>query len=234
MLLFAPDILAEARALSVPVLGMTAALGAALWIFGWRGHRFWIVLITTVAAGTIGMASGQVHGMQPVVAGLLIAVAAGLLALSLARLAAFIAGGLATWLVVQALVPTCHEPVVCFLAGGLAGVLLFKIWVMVLTSGAGSVLLVYAGLSLADRLGKLDAVALSDKRAMLLVWCCAGLTFVGVIGQLVLDRRWTRAMKERKEKAEVRKLAEDLHRKAKIARRFWWPWYKKNDIRWVR
>ena len=28
-----------------------------LWLFGWRGHRFWIVLATTVSAGIVGLAT---------------------------------------------------------------------------------------------------------------------------------------------------------------------------------
>ena len=30
--------------------------GQVLWFLGWRGHRFWIVLFTTVIAGVVAVA----------------------------------------------------------------------------------------------------------------------------------------------------------------------------------
>ena len=67
-------------------------LGFFLWLLGWYGHRFWIVLFTTVIAGVVGLASARVAGVQPFVAGLLLAIAAGTLALSLSRLLGFWSG----------------------------------------------------------------------------------------------------------------------------------------------
>ena len=37
-------------------------LGLALWLTGWRLHRFWIVLATTLVAGITGLASGPAPG----------------------------------------------------------------------------------------------------------------------------------------------------------------------------
>src|SRR5437588_12030549 len=97
MQMLAPDILSEARGLSVAVSGTGLAVGLALWLLGGRGHRFWVVLVTTVAAGVIGLQSGAAYGVQPMVAGLLAAVAAGAMALALMRVVAFVAGGLVAW-----------------------------------------------------------------------------------------------------------------------------------------
>ena len=74
--------------------GVGIAVGLLLWLFGWWGHKFWIVLATTVVAGIAGLSSARSAGVQPFVAGLLLAVAAGLMALALARLMAFIGGGM--------------------------------------------------------------------------------------------------------------------------------------------
>lgn len=188
MHLLAPDIVAEARGLSVGLSAAGLAVGLLLWLTGWWGHRFWIVLLTTVAAGVLGLFSGPTHGVQPLVAALLLALAAGLLALALVRVLAFVAGGLAACLTVHALAPTWHEPLVGFLAGGLIGMLLFRVWTMALTGLAGAVLMGYSGLCLADRLGKLDAVAASEKSAGLFNWACFGVALLGLVVQFVIDR----------------------------------------------
>src|SRR5947209_2084318 len=98
-----PEILAEAQGLSPALFAVGLVLGLALWLFGWKWHRFWTVLAITVAAGVYGLsdAAGSLRA-QPLVAGLLLAVAAGMLALSLARLMAFGAGGFAAVLAQEA------------------------------------------------------------------------------------------------------------------------------------
>src|SRR2546429_98558 len=121
MHLFAPDLLEEARGLSVPVCALGIAVGLLLWLLGWFGHRFWIVLGTTLLAGVAGLYSGRLYGLQPMVTGILLAISAGLLALALVRFLAFAAGGAAACLVAHAVAPAWNEPVICFLAGGLAG-----------------------------------------------------------------------------------------------------------------
>ena len=84
MALLAPDILEEARGLSVAVSVSGLVLGLLLWLLGWRGHRFWIVLAATVSAGVAGLSMGPSYGASPELAGLLLAIAAGVLALALA------------------------------------------------------------------------------------------------------------------------------------------------------
>jgi MFS family permease len=197
MQLVAPEILSEAHGLSVGLSAAGLAIGFLLWVWGWRGHRFWIVLFTTAVAGTFGVVSLESRGVQPLVAGLLLALAAGILALAVVRIIAFAAGGGAAWLAVQALAPTWQEPLVAFLAGGLLGVLLFRVWMMALTSLAGSVLMAYSGLCLADTLGKLDAVALMDKSGGLVNGGCIGVAVLGLIVQFLMDRRRARKLRER-------------------------------------
>jgi hypothetical protein len=190
MQFFAPDILEQARGLSVGLTGAGLAIGLLLWLTGWIGHRFWIVLAATLVAGVFGLLSPAAGPVPPLVMGLLLAVAAGVLALALVRLVAFAAGGLAVWLAVRTLAPPAWDvPLVCLLGGGLVGLGLFRVWTMALTSFAGTLLMGYCGLSLADYLGKLDAVAMAQQRVLLLNTFCGGLTLVGLLIQFLLERR---------------------------------------------
>ncbi|MFN4260525.1 MAG: hypothetical protein ACK4RK_14620 [Gemmataceae bacterium] len=188
MVVFAPDILAAVRGLSVTVSGGGLAVGLLLWLFGWWGHRFWIVLAATAGAGLFGLFADWGHGIQPLAAALLIALAAGVLALPLAQLLVFVASGLSAFWVVQAVEPRWQAPLLIFLAGGLVGMLLFRLWIMFLTSVAGTVLMGYSGLVLADKLGKIDALTLVEQSAALLHYGAAGLVLVGVMAQYLLHR----------------------------------------------
>jgi hypothetical protein len=189
MQLFAPDILTDARGLSVGVSATALAVGFVVWLTGWSGHRFWTVLVMTVLAGMFGLLSAPAHRVQPLVGGLLLAVAAGVLALALLRMLAFASGGLGLWLAMHALAaPPWDDPLVCFLAGGLIGLLLFRLWVILLTSFAGALLMGYSALCLADRLGKIDALDLVGTRGELLSWACVGVAGLGLVIQFVIDR----------------------------------------------
>ncbi len=202
MQIIAPDILAELKGLSVPLCSGGLLAGVVLWLTGWFGHRFWIVLFTTLAAGILGLLSAQTGRVQSLVGGLLLALAAGLLALALVRLLAFGAGGAAAWLAARALLPAgWDEPLLSFLVGGLAGLLLFRIWTMALTSCAGTLLIAYFGLCLADSLGKLDAAATAQEKAVLINWLCAGVAVVGWVFQFLLDRIRIRAERRRLQEA---------------------------------
>src|SRR5262249_49845439 len=130
--------------------------------------------------------------------GLLVSVAAGALALALVRFVAFAAGGLAVWFLVRALVPTWDEPLVLFLIGGLVGLVLFRICTMALTSFAGTLLIAYAGLCLAHRVGKLEVVGLCEKHATALNLACGGIALAGLFAQFLLHRRRER-MKRRED-----------------------------------
>jgi hypothetical protein len=188
MQLVAPDILEQARGLSISISATGLALGCLLWIFGWSANRFWIAFFATVAAGVFGLQEGPAHGVQPLIAGLLLAVVAGVTAVLLVRLLAYFAGGVAGLLLVHVLVPHWDEPVVCILAGGLLGVALFRFWVMALTSCGGTMLMVYSGLCLLDALRQLDMMTWAKDYATVLNWTCGGAALVGLIVQFLLER----------------------------------------------
>src|SRR4051812_48278438 len=131
------EVLELTRELSPAVLGTAGVVGLLLWLFGAYGHRFWLAATVTVASGVAGLYVGPGFGVLPLVAALLLALSAGVLCLSLARIALFVAGGLAALLLTRWLGVSWNE-FVCFLAGGLAGVCLYQMWVMVVSSLVGA------------------------------------------------------------------------------------------------
>ena len=193
MSIFDPEILQELCRLSVGLCATGTAVGLLLWLTGWWLHRFRIVLATTALAGILGLASGSVHGVQPLIAAVLLAIAAGILALALIRLVAFAAGGAAACLVLQKLAPSAGtEPMIPFLMGGLLALYLFRLWTMTLTSFAGTVVLGYFGMCLANHFGKLEAVALAREKAEMLNLACAVFTLLGLLAQFLVERRRAR------------------------------------------
>jgi MFS family permease len=203
MHLISPEILDEARShISFGVLGACLSVGLLLWLFGWWGHRFWIVLTATVGGGVLGLQAGPDYHLQPVVAGLLLAISAGVLALSLVRVFAYAAGGVAAWMIVHALAPLWDQPLLCFLVGGLIGLFLFRFWTMALTSFVGTLLLLYSGLALGDKLDKFDSVGWAQEQGTMLNWLCGVIALVGFVVQLVLERRRIRKQRENAEEEQ--------------------------------
>lgn len=189
MQLVTPDLVADVCSLSLGVLVATAAIGIVLWLFGWRSHRFWIVLLTTVAAGLYGLQEGVAFRAPPLVAALLLAIAAGVLALALIRLLAFGAGGFSGLLLVHGAAPNLEQPLVVFVLSGLASLLLFRWFMMALSSGAGSLLVGGAILAIMNKYGTLDATAWTEQSMHLLNWIWLLMALVGFLLQFLLDRR---------------------------------------------
>lgn len=189
MQLVAPDILEEARLLSPLLSGSGLLVGFLLWSLGGRTHRFWLAMSVTLTAGLLGLTLGRDYGMQPLVAGLLLAVSAGALALSLVRILLFAAGGLAALGLIHFLSPSWDEPIAVFLVGGLIGVFLYRFWIIAFSSLIGTLLLAYGALSLLDRLHMVDSVAWTRKNGPLLNWGCAALIVAGILVQFLLERR---------------------------------------------
>ncbi len=183
-----PDILVLTRQLSPPMCFVGFVLGAFLWSFGARTHRFWLALIMTVSAGALGLSLGRDYGVQPLVAGLLMALAAGVMALALARISLFLLGGLCGMLLTCAAGAGWNE-MVCFLTGGLIGVCLYDLWITVLSSLAGTVLMAYSLVSVLDRFARINSIALAEKHRPLINWGIAGSVAVGMLVQYLLERR---------------------------------------------
>jgi hypothetical protein len=208
MHLIAPDILAEARGLSVGVLVTGIVLGLLLWLFGWRWHRFWTVVAVTVAGGLYGLATGQTGSGHMLALGLLLAVSAGLLALELARLFAFAAGGTAVWLAAGALFPSAQELGVFFLAGGLAGILFYRLWTMALTSFVGTLVAGHAGLVLIATHTEFDAIEWAGRNPTGLSVAVGLVSLLGLAVQGAQVRR-THVREEKEQKRRERKKRRD-------------------------
>jgi hypothetical protein len=206
MQMIAPEILEDVRQLHPLLLGAGLGIGLVLWLFGARSHRFWLALLLTVCAGMVGLAYGREYGTQPLVAGLLLAVAAGALALALVRLVLFAAGGLAVVALLQSVAPNWNEPLGAFVAGGLLGVLLFRLWIMVLGCLGGSVLIGYCGLALAGEFLGINAIPWAKENVPLINWGVASFAAMGVVIQLLVERsRLRRAAKKKNWEAQANK-----------------------------
>jgi len=190
MEIVAPDILSDARQLSTILLVAAMLVGVLLWIAGWWCHRFWVVLGFTVLGGIWGLHNATALKSQPLLAAIGIGLAAGILALTLIRLGAFVAGGYAGLLLAHSAFPSFDQPLIAFLAGGFTGFFLFRYWVMALTSLAGVLLVAHAVLATADKLGKLDSVQWSETNAKLLLTICGLTALGGFILQLLLHWLW--------------------------------------------
>jgi hypothetical protein len=222
MNLVSPDILEEVRQLSPFVLATGLVIGLLLWLFGGRGHRFWLALAMTVAGGLFGLSFGAAYSMQPLVAGLLLAVTAGALALALTRVLLFVAGGGACIWLARAVAPSWDEPALCFLIGGLLGVLLYKVWVAALSSLAGALLIAYSILGLLSSFGLGNVTTWAEQQAPLLNWICAATAVLGLMTQLLMERRRRRRLREKAAEREAEEFARDHPPPPPPPPRRWW------------
>jgi hypothetical protein len=207
MAIIASDILADLCGLSLGLLILLLPVGLLLWFLGWWSHRFWIVLAATVTAGVVGLMEADSWHVQPIVVAVLLAIAAGVMALALVRLITFIAAGLTAVYLIHFIFPALNQQVVCFLIGGLLGLLLFRWFFMATTSFVGSVLLTYSIMALLHYREAVDAVAWSDDNAILLTILVGAATLGGFLFQFFLDRRMERRRREREEEDEEEGLA---------------------------
>jgi hypothetical protein len=214
MQFIAPDILAEARELSLTILVIALLLGNALWLLGWRWHRFWVVVSITLAGGLIGLHSSRVSGGHILATGILLAVAAGLMALELARLLTFLAAGTTAWLAASLLFPGGQELWIAFLLGGLVGILLYQLCTMLATSLAGTLIASHALMCLLDRFFKIDSTSLAMQNQVMLNGAVIAVTVLGLLAQSWLERWYSRRKKRRREQA-MEKIREEEREKAR-------------------
>jgi hypothetical protein len=187
MELIAPDVFAEVGQLSAGACVLGFSAGFLVWLTGWWQHRFWVVASLTAIAGVYGLQSGRASGVQPLVAGLLAALGAGYLALELARVLSFVGGGTVSGLLVKTFLPTLHEPLLAFLAGGLLAVLLFRLWMLALTSGLGMLVMTYTTLAMLGRWTLMDASTVVAGKVGLLNGVVIGGMLAGIVAQGKFD-----------------------------------------------
>lgn len=202
MRFISPEILHAASGLSVGAAGFTLFVGLLLWSCGWRWHKFWVVFGITAAAGIIGLSVPVATGSQVLVLGVLLAFAGGVMALEVAKLLAFAGGGLAAWLAVQTVLPQAHEMWAVFLAGGLFGVLLYKLWTMMLTSFFGALLTLHAAIALTSDAGA-GVQRWTAENAMALNGVVIALTLLGIVTQVIVSRESKEAEEEEEDEKPV-------------------------------
>ena len=230
MQLIAPDVLLEGRGLSPALSGCGIAIGCLIWLCGWRWNRFWVVMVVTVGGGLYGLHTGRSSGGNMLAMGILLAVSAGLLALELSRVLAFLAAGITVWQAASVLLPEGQQLWVVFLLGGLAGVLLYRLWMMLLTSFIGTLIAWHSGFCLADRMLHFDSVEWTTNHTAFLNGIVLAGTVAGVLMQSWLERKLARKRKQKKKEAEE-KMKEDV--KAEVIAKLPMPkskpkpWWKK-------
>jgi hypothetical protein len=226
MQLIAPDILAEARGLTAAMTGTLCVLGFALWLFGWRWHRFWIVSGITLAAGLLGLNAGRGgNGTQIMAVGILLAVSAGMMALELAKVFAFVAGGCGAWLAVQWVFPQAQELWAIFMSGGLFGLVLYRLWTMLLTSLAGVLIASHSGLLLAEEAFGLDLVSWVDAHHAALNGVAVGLTVLGILLQAVSSPAEDEEKGDEEKKPEPKPAAPEAETEPESEKRP--PWWRR-------
>jgi len=214
-----PEVLAESRGLSIGATAFFLFVGFMLWGFGWRWHKFWVVFTITVVAGLLGISYGRAVGVQALVLGVLIATSAGLMAIELAKIFAFMTGGLAAWLGAQVLLQQGQELWAAFLCGGIVGVLLSKLWTMLATSFVGTVLCGHTLLIFLEVAKVIKMAEFAEKYgAAINAWAIAS-TVIGVLVQSKTAKK-DQSKDEKGEKpaeAEAEKPTEPAKPKVRLA-----------------
>jgi hypothetical protein len=195
MTVLSPELLADVLELPVAALWVLIGIGLGLALTGWKWHRFWLTISVSLISGLIGLRSAQSWGIQqPILAGVLLAAAAGCLALSLARVGLFLAYGLVTWYAMKRLAPPYAIPAICICIGGLFSVLFYRFCVVLLTSAVGSILMAYGGLAYAEHQKWFPVMTWLKDQALPAHAALAGLGVVTLLLQLYF---WRKAKKKR-------------------------------------
>jgi hypothetical protein len=199
------DLLADVRTLPLAALIVVTIVSLGLYVSGWLVYRFWLAVAATFIGGLIGLQLAPTYGLQPVVGGLLAALAAGCVALALGRIGVFLIYGLLCTRLVREYAPRFDVPMACFLSGGLTSVLAYRLAVRLLTCAVASVGLIYGGLVLAEKVVRFDSVKTFAKMpANQLNLIFAGVVAGGVVAQVIVEHYWGRYQKNKKDQQAMR------------------------------
>ncbi len=200
------EVLQAARGMSEAMLGTWLTMGLALWLFGWRWHRFWITWAAAFAAAAITWHWGS-HWTQtpPLISAVVVGLAVAWIAMELARLLVFGSGGIALWYLASQLFPDFHDVWLAFPLGGLISVLLFRIGWILVTSLLGTWIAVHAVLLLIETASTFDCVQWVDNNSILIHIGMGFWILLGIICQLLIDSKSSKKLesKETNETAHV-------------------------------
>jgi len=184
------EVLQAARGMSEAMLGTWLTLGLALWLFGWRWHRFWIACVAVFAAAAITWHWGS-HWTRtpPMISAVVVALATAVIAVELARLVVFGLGGVTLLYLANQLLPDFRDVWLAFPLGGLVAVLLFRIGWILVTSLLGTWIATYALLLLIESVSTFDSVQWARNNSLpinigMIIWI-----LVGIICQLLIDSK---------------------------------------------
>lgn len=190
MEILSPEVVTDILELPLPALLAMMGAGLLLSITGWKWHRFWLTMCVSLIAGLIGMRQSTAWGIsQPVVTGVLLAAAAGCLALSLSRVALFLAYGLTCWYAMKRMSPVYAIPAICICAGGLFSVVFYRFCVVLLTSTIGSVVLCYGAVAYVEQQKWYAALNWLKEQSLAAHAALAGVTLVALLIQLAISRK---------------------------------------------
>jgi len=185
------EVLQAARGMSVAMLGTVLALGLAIWLFGWRWHRFWITCLAVATAVATTWKYGNLWTQTPLaVAVTVIALAAGVVAVELVRLAIFVLGGVILYYLTCQYLPEFHDTWLAFPLGGLIAMLLYRLGWLIMTSILGTLIAVHAGLLLIESVVTFDSMQWSNDNILIIHIGICVWTIIGVVCQLWIDRKF--------------------------------------------
>ncbi len=196
MVLVQSEILFEVKDLSYYALIIGYLISLVVWLFGWWSHRFWAVLLITSAVGIYGLRHADYWALPPLSAAVLFAIGAGVLALSWMRILAFAIGGAVCMALVEVISPSVNSPIMCFISGGVFASILYRLWLMTITSFCSTLVSVYLLLAIIHKLTKANVTDWANKQPVLLNWICLIIAATGVIVQYVIVRRWEKSSGE--------------------------------------
>ncbi|MEJ5274548.1 MAG: hypothetical protein WHU94_01435 [Thermogemmata sp.] len=184
------EVLQAARGMSAAMLGTWVTLGLALWLFGWRWHRFWITCVAAFVAAAITWHWGS-HWTRtpPVISAIVIGLATAMIAVELARLVVLGFGGITLLYLANQLLSDFRDIWLAFPLGGLVAVLLFRIGWILATTLLGTWITIHALLLLIESVSPFDSVQWFDNNAMaihigIIIWIV-----IGIICQLLIDSK---------------------------------------------
>jgi len=185
------EVLQVARGMSVAMLGTLLALGLAIWLFGWKWHRFWITCLALATAVAITWKYGNLWTQTPLAVVItVIALAAAVVAVELARLAIFVLGGVTLYHLTCQYLPEFHDTWLAFPLGGLIAMLLYRLGWLIVTSILGTLIMVHAGLLLLESVATFDSMQWSQDNTLIIHIGICVWTILGIVCQLWMNCRF--------------------------------------------
>lgn len=199
MQVFSQDFLARLTEIPLPLVVALLAMGPIFWILGWRIHRVLFVASASFIAGLYGLVHGPklLFGLNEYLAGLLLAVGVGGVAIALLRIGVFVVCGLLADAIAIKVAPEYFDPGLvgpvrgfAFLAGGLLSIVFYRLMVILTTAALGAGMIVGAVISLTHQTSAYDAMKGGSDLQVVVAGALVALIAVGTGAQYLLAVRF--------------------------------------------